>query len=180
MRLVAGIVVLCIFLGTACVSDSDGSAQEPILDPRGADGPVVVNDAGGTAGELGPPTSDAVAAAERLLPSVSGATNCGTVAADSGWPTTTQRLLFPTDCLVDAVEEGQPAVLTYTGRTGDGGALVTVYEARAGGVLTIVAHTIDAAGDVTSVTAECTPPVGQWSVGIQGGVVIMGSDTRHC
>ena len=135
----------------------------------------------GSDARSGSPSTEAASAVEQLLPSVQEATDCGTVAADSGWPTTTQRLLLPTDCLVAAVTQGRPAVLTYTGRTGDGGALVTVYEAREGGALSVVAHTIDAAGNVTSVTAECTPPPGQWIAGIQGGVVVMEQGgTRHC
>jgi hypothetical protein len=128
----------------------------------------------------GTPTAEAAAAAQDLGSNVESAVDCGTIAADSGWPTTTRRLLLPTDCLVSAVADGTSAVLRYTGRTGDGGALVTEYRAKTGGIVEVVKHTVDAEGEVSTVRDECSPPAGEWSAGVDGGLVVVETNTPYC
>ena len=55
MRLLRLTVVLAALVGAGCGSDGESGRQDqgPILDPQGADGPVVVEDPGYTA-EPGP------------------------------------------------------------------------------------------------------------------------------
>lgn len=132
------------------------------------------------AGPIGAPTPDAAAAGRDLLSDAGSALDCGTVAADGGWPTTTQALLMPTDCLVAAVTSGEAALLRYTGRTGDGGALVAEYRAKPGGLVEVVSHTIDADGAVSTTKAECKPPPGTWATGVGGRVVVVETNTSYC
>ena len=126
------------------------------------------------------PTAAARATADELLDAPDGTTDCGVHAADSGWPTTFAPSPSDSACLVAALDAHEPAVMTFTGRTGDGGALVTTYDLDEDGTLTVTRHTITKAGEVSTTAATCQPPPGEWLLGIEGGVVVLGATAAGC
>jgi hypothetical protein len=98
--------------------------------------------------------------------------DCGTTAADSGWPTTMLPSEDQSDCLVAALSASTAATQTFTGRTGDGGALLTRYVVRSDGTTKVSTHVISAAGEVTSQVVTCEPPPGPWTIGVDGAIVV--------
>lgn len=126
------------------------------------------------------PTAAAKAEADALVAVPEGAGDCGVLAADAGWPTTTIAPPSGADCLVSALSEHRSAVMTFRGRTGDGGALVTEYRVSEGGSVTVTAHLVDASGDVRTSRSDCRPPTGSWSVGVEGQLVHFESGKAYC
>ena len=76
------------------------------------------------------------------------------------------------DCLVAALSASRAATQTFTGRTGDGGALLTRYVVRGDGTTAVSTHVISAAGDVTSQVVTCQPPPVPWTIGVDGAIVV--------
>ncbi|CAN5455003.1 hypothetical protein BH10ACT1_BH10ACT1_21150 [soil metagenome] len=126
------------------------------------------------------PSAAASARAEALQAIPDGSTDCGTVAADSGWPTTTIAAPSAGDCLVSALSAHEPAVMIFTGRTGDGGALVTRYAVGETGSVAVTIDEITSTGEDTQTTSTCAPPAGSWSLGVEGQLVDVGTDTPYC
>ena len=98
--------------------------------------------------------------------------DCGTTAADSGWPTTMVPMEDQSDCLVAALSASRAATQTFTGRTGDGGALLTRYVVRIDGTTAVSTHVISTAGDVTSQVVTCEAPPVPWRIGVDGAIVV--------
>ena len=126
------------------------------------------------------PSRSAMAKANALVARPENDQDCGVLAADSGWPTTTVAPPSAGDCLLSALAEGRPATMIFTGRTGDGGALVTRYEVGAGRVVSVAIHTISSKGVTTTSTSRCRPTGGAWSQGVEGQLVDVESGKAFC
>jgi hypothetical protein len=168
ISMVAGAAALLVVLG-AC--DGDDQAAPPVTKPPEAEAPVVepVEDGFFDGSE---PTEAAYAERDRLLDEVLEGDDCGNVPADSGWPTTMVQGPDASRCLVAALRAGDTATQTFTGRTGDGGALLTVYVTRPDQTVSVARHVIDADGTASSTSTTCTPPAAEWLLGIEGTVQV--------
>lgn len=164
------VAVTVLVLGACDSDDSDGDGG-PAADQLSTEPP---------ADDPSAPTAAARATADELLDAPDGTTDCGVHAADSGWPTTFAPSPSDSACLVAALDAHERAVMTFTGRTGDGGALVTTYVLGEDGTLTVTRHTITKAGEVSTTAATCQPPTGEWLLGIEGGVVVLGATAAGC
>ena len=122
--------------------------------------------------EDGTPSAAALRELDSLQEEPIEGEDCGTTAADSGWPTTMFLPPDQSDCLVAALSASRAATQTFTGRTGDGGALLTRYVVRSDGTTKVSTHVISAAGDVTSQVVTCEPPPVPWTVGVDGAIVV--------
>ena len=122
--------------------------------------------------EDGAPSAAALRQLDSLQEEPIEGEDCGTTAADSGWPTTMVLLPDQSDCLVSALSASRAATQTFTGRTGDGGALLTRYVVRSDGTTKVSRYVISAAGDVTSQVVACEPPPGPWTIGVGGAIEV--------
>ena len=82
----------------------------------------------------GRPTAAALAALEKAPLDLTG-TGCGGGPLDAGYPTT--MVVRPSTCLSDADRSGERAFMSFTGRTGSGGAYEVGYTADGHGGLQI-------------------------------------------
>lgn len=154
-------VVAAILVVGACSSSGGPTEARPDVEPPAPVGP-----------EDGQPSAAALQKRESLQAEPIEGEDCGTIAADSGWPTTMVLTPDLSDCLVAALSASRVATQTFTGRTGDGGALLTRYVVRVDGTTTVATHVISASGDVTSQVETCEPPPDRWTIGVDGFVVI--------
>jgi hypothetical protein len=119
--LIAGLLTVSLAFGVGCTSHKTSSRRalpgaRTTLPPNGA------------------PTAAALAAVEKVAIDLTGA-NCGGGPLDAGYPTTTVG--SPTTCLRDADRTGKQAFMSFTGRTGSGGAYRLVYAGDGRGALRI-------------------------------------------
>jgi hypothetical protein len=122
--------------------------------------------------EDGVPSAAALRKLGSLLDEPIEGEDCGTTAADSGWPTTMVPSPDQSDCLVAALSASRAATQTFTGRTHDGEALLTRYVVRVDGTTAVTTHVISPAGEVTSQTVTCEPPPVPWTIGVDGAIVV--------
>lgn len=159
-------------------SGSGGSSSQPTAVAFGTSEPS------GSSQPTDDPSAPSAAAAAKvaeLSAKPEGSGDCGVLAADAGWPTTTISTPAQSDCLITALTDHQATVMTFTGRTGDGGALVTRYAVNADGTVEVTHHTIDAAGKDAPESKTCTPPTpGPWSIALGGSIVDIPSNTAYC
>lgn len=108
-----GIASVSLMLGAGCSSQHTTSSSNPGLPPNGR------------------PTAAALAAVDTVRIALTG-TDCGGGPLDAGWPTT--GTFNRSVCLRDADRARKCAFMTFTGRTGTGGAyrLVYVVDGRGG------------------------------------------------
>jgi hypothetical protein len=163
---VRGSVVAAVLALAACSSSGDATGGRPDEAPP-APPPVPV-----APDDDGEPSAAALRKRESLQAEPIEGEDCGTTAADSGWPTTLATFPDESACLVDALDASRAATHTFTGRTGDGGALLTRYVVRDDGTVEVTTHVIDADGEVTSQVVTCEPPPQPWSIGVDGRIVV--------
>ena len=155
--------VVAAFLAVGACSSTGGST-EARLEPPVPPAPIEFED--------GAPSAAALRERDLLQEEPIEGEDCGTTAADYGWPTTMATWTDQSDCLVMALGESRAATQIFTGRTGDGGALLTRYVVRGDGTTKVSTHVISAAGDVTSQVVTCEPPAVPWTIGVDGAIVI--------
>ena len=153
-----------VLLVGACTSSGGSSEARP--EPPAAPAPIE------SESENGEPSAAALRELEVLLDEPIDGEDCGTTAADSGWPTTMVPPPDSSDCLVTALGASRAATQTFTGRTGDGGALLTRYVVRADGTTSVKTYVIAADGEATSDVVTCEPPPVPWTIGIDGAIVV--------
>lgn len=95
--------------------------------------------------------------------------DCGGGAADLGFPTT-MALRTPTTCLRDSDRAAAKAFMTFTGRDGGGGALLTSYRTDGTGSLSVLDLYADPKGKVQATRWTCAVPQGpvMLSIGFGG------------
>ena len=156
--------LVAAILAVGACSSSDGPTQAQPEPPEPPPAPIEWED--------GTPSTAALRERDLLQEEPIEGEDCGTTAADSGWPTTMATWTDQSDCLVLALSESRAATQIFTGRTGDGGALLTRYVVRGDGTTKVSTHVISAAGDVTSQVVTCEPPAVPWTIGVDGAIVV--------
>jgi hypothetical protein len=126
-------------------------------------------------GEDGAPSEVALGARDELALPPDGYEDCGTIAADSGWPTTVMPGPRAATCLVRAFETGVPTVLTLTGRDGAGAAIVTQFLVVDGQRVEVHRTVIAPDGATTATRSDCSPSPGEWLVSIDGTLQVLGA-----
>ena len=157
--------VVAAILAVGACSSSGGPTEARPGPPEPPEPPAPIE------WEDGEPSAAALRKRESLQDEPIEGEDCGTTAADSGWPTTMVPF-HQSDCLLAALDASRAATQTFTGRTGDGGALLTRYVVRADGTAAVTTHVISADGEVTSQVVTCEPPAVPWTIGVDGAIVV--------
>lgn len=165
----AGLIAASLAFGVGCTShktsspSSPSSASKATLPPNGA------------------PTATALATVEKATIDATG-TNCGGGPLDAGYPTT--MVASPSTCLRDADRSGARAFMSFTGRTGSGGAYRLVYVTDGRGGLRINVVVAGPTGALRREGWACRVPREPLAVGVllgyPGRVVPSSLGDRPC
>ena len=147
-----GFMTASLAFGVGCTSHKSAarpSSTKATLPPNGA------------------PTAAALAAVDKAVIDVTG-TNCGGGPLDAGYPTT--MVVPPSTCLRDADRSGARAFMSFTGRSGSGGAYRLVYVTDGRGELGISVVLAGPTGALHRERWSCPVPRGSLDTAVLLGV----------